>query len=338
MPRRSFASVFALIVATAALLAAACGEFPEDDNRVVVVPDAGSGQDARIIQFPDTSSPPADTPPEQEPELGVGDDSTSCGGDWRACRGECVDLRTSDRHCGRCGNACPGGSACHQGVCECSGSRELCGGSCINTDISDRHCGRCGNACSSGTTCRSGACKCPSGQSLCGGECIETSADEDNCGGCGKTCGAGEVCENSSCKTDSRVQGVISETNKARSTKTDCGDEGVKPAANPLSGHPKLHQAAQAHADDMVMNNFFDHTGSDGSDFAERIRRTGFSGRPVGENIAAGNSSATATVQQWVDSDGHCKNLMKQRATLIGVGVARGARYGWYWVQVFATK
>ena len=40
----------------------------------------------------------------------------------------------------------------------------------------------------------------------------------------------------------------------------------------------------------------------------------------MGENIAAGNGTAAATVQQWMDSDGHCANIMNKNYRFLGVG------------------
>ena len=266
-----------------------------------------------------------------------GDDSEDCAGSYVACSGECVDLTTSDRHCGRCGNACPGGSSCRQGACKCSGGESLCSNTCVDTDTSDNHCGRCGKSCGSGMSCQSGTCKCSGNKTSCGGKCVDTDSNNSHCGKCGNSCGSGSLCQSGSCKASTKVQADISETNKARSTQTDCGQYGVKSAVPALSGHKKLHQAAQKHADDMAMNSFFSPTGSDGTKVSDRVRNAGFSYRAVGENIARGTRTAKQSVQGWIKSDGHCRNLMSSRFTYIGVGVAK-ANYGFYWVQVFASK
>jgi uncharacterized protein YkwD len=68
-----------------------------------------------------------------------------------------------------------------------------------------------------------------------------------------------------------------------------------------------------------------------------QIRVVGVGG-PSGagwENIAAGNSTAAATVSQWMDSSGHCENIMRAELQTIGVGYAQGGTYGHYWVQSF---
>jgi uncharacterized protein YkwD len=129
---------------------------------------------------------------------------------------------------------------------------------------------------------------------------------------------------------------VVAETNRARSQQQDCGQYGTKGGAAALTADAALHEAAQAHANDMAANDFFSHTGSDGSQFFERIEWTGYQGQPVGENIAAGQSTASQVVGGWMESDGHCRNIMNPSATKIGVGFAEGGPYGTLWVQVFA--
>jgi len=56
-----------------------------------------------------------------------------------------------------------------------------------------------------------------------------------------------------------------------------------------------------------------------------------------GENIAAGNATAAATVEQWMNSPGHRANILNAKFTHIGVGYqhSAGSTYGHYWVQMF---
>jgi uncharacterized protein YkwD len=45
----------------------------------------------------------------------------------------------------------------------------------------------------------------------------------------------------------------------------------------PLTLSSQLGQAVQGHADDMAINNYFDHTGLNGSSVSDRVRATGYS-------------------------------------------------------------
>lgn len=55
------------------------------------------------------------------------------------------------------------------------------------------------------------------------------------------------------------------------------------------------------------------------------------------ENIACGYGTAAETFQQWMNSDGHKKNILNPHMTHIGIGVVYDSEsdYGWYWQQMF---
>ena len=101
--------------------------------------------------------------------------------------------------------------------------------------------------------------------------------------------------------------------------------------------HPQLRQSARLHAQDMGQNNFFDQTNLQGQDPFARMRAAGFQGRTMGENIAAGQSSPTSVVNGWMNSPGHCQNIMQGAYRYIGVGYynAPSGRYRHLWVQNF---
>lgn len=106
----------------------------------------------------------------------------------------------------------------------------------------------------------------------------------------------------------------------------------------PLVANEALGRAARAHSDDMADNDMFDHTGSDGSTFADRAFAAGYDADPRAENIAAGNTDAAGTFSQWANSDGHCRNMTSSSHTEIGVGFASGGSWGAYWTQVFGAR
>ena len=98
-----------------------------------------------------------------------------------------------------------------------------------------------------------------------------------------------------------------------------------------------LGQAAQNHAEDMVKNNFFSHTGSDGSRIRDRTKKLGYSATYVGENIAAGNKTPEETIRQWMNSSRHRRNILNSNYTEVGFGYVSDPsyRYKHVWVQVF---
>ena len=162
--------------------------------------------------------------------------------------------------------------------------------------------------------------------------------NRNNCGGCGITCENDQVCYEGGC--ESRIGRMLVETNKARAAGQNCDTKGEFDPAGPLTLNPYLTQAAQVHADDMAQNDFHGHTGSDNSDFVERIGRTNYAGQPLGENVAMGYRTPKQVVDAWVESDGHCANLMNPAATQIGLGYAysEDANANTRWAQVFGRE
>jgi len=103
-----------------------------------------------------------------------------------------------------------------------------------------------------------------------------------------------------------------------------------------------LEQVAYGHAVDMAQHQYFEHQDLTGHTPADRVRAVGYHEKLVGENIAYGPKSADEVVRGWLDSPGHCENIMDPRFAEMGVAYARGyapepaSSLGLYWVQVFA--
>jgi uncharacterized protein YkwD len=58
----------------------------------------------------------------------------------------------------------------------------------------------------------------------------------------------------------------------------------------------------------------------------------------AGENVAMNYNGPSAMVNQWLESPGHRANLLSNRFSLIGVGVAQASDGSWYGVQVFGDS
>ena len=127
-------------------------------------------------------------------------------------------------------------------------------------------------------------------------------------------------------------------TNERRAQGADCDSEGVYPPAPPLEMQEDLRYAARTHSKWMMQTGIFDHDspgGPLGDDMAERITNTGYSWSYIGENIAQGYTSPESVVQGWMDSDGHCSNIMSADFEEIGVGYVGRDNY---WTQDFGTS
>jgi uncharacterized protein YkwD len=128
-------------------------------------------------------------------------------------------------------------------------------------------------------------------------------------------------------------QSMLAQVNAVRAAGRSCGGTWYPPVHG-LSLSGALNTVATAHAVDMAVHGYFDHTGLDGSDAGTRMERAGYRWSAWGENIAAGQSTAGAAVQGWFDSPGHCVNFMSGDFTNVGFGLADlpGSPYGTYWV------
>ncbi len=143
---------------------------------------------------------------------------------------------------------------------------------------------------------------------------------------------------NGGCAITEAQQKMLDEINKARAQARACGDEEFA-AAPPVSWNCKLEQAAWAHTQDMVDNNFFSHTGSDGLHAGDRIDAAGYNWKVYGENLAAGFLTEKETIEGLLNSPGHCKNIMNPKFSEFGSAriFVDGNDFVSYWTHEFGT-
>ena len=126
---------------------------------------------------------------------------------------------------------------------------------------------------------------------------------------------------------------ILAIVNQHRAAGASCGGQ-AQPPVGPLTMAPALRCAARVHTKDMFDRNYFDHTNPDGQLPWDRMVLAGYAWSSAGENIAGGNATAAATMGQWMNSAGHCTNIMNGDFVDIGVGhVEAGA----LWTQVFGA-
>jgi uncharacterized protein YkwD len=124
---------------------------------------------------------------------------------------------------------------------------------------------------------------------------------------------------------------VLVLVNEQRAAGADCGSEGSFPPVPPLAMNAALRCAARNHSVDMHVRAFFSHTNPDGDGPGERIGYAGYGFSAWGENIAWGYTTPQAVVDGWMDSPGHCHNIMRDTFTEIGVGLGPDN----LWTQAF---
>lgn len=132
---------------------------------------------------------------------------------------------------------------------------------------------------------------------------------------------------------------ILQRINQLRAAGASCGSSGQFAPAPAVAWNALLTQAADGHSQDMSAQNYFDHTSRDGRTFSQRIDATGYAWSSAGENIAAGYPSVDAVMDGWIQSPGHCANLMSQNFTEIGVACVPGTSsttYNNYWTMDLA--
>ena len=132
----------------------------------------------------------------------------------------------------------------------------------------------------------------------------------------------------------------------------------------PLAEDDRLSRVARGHSQDMAKRQFFDHINPEGLDPTARGKRAGYECRKVrgnivreglGENLYQGSlylririedgerfydwntaeQIARQSVDGWMKSPGHRRNILEGNYTLSGLGVAIAADDRVYITQVF---
>jgi uncharacterized protein YkwD len=249
---------------------------------------------------------------------------TTCSGGDGCCPAGCNSGNDSDCLPG-CGNGvidagetcdppsscpatCDDGNSCTQDTM--SGSAASCNVACAHTAIT---------ACTGGDGCCPSSCT-PATDVDCSVDCRNDSTWPSNWA-------SWEV-------------EVVTLMNQRRAAGAVCRGTSY-PAVPALTMNADLREAARCHSLDMATNDFFSHTGSGGTDFAQRCTTAGYTASPRGENIAAGYDTPAAAVAGWMSStSGHCEMIMDNIANEVGVGYAYDASstYGHYWTADFGRR
>lgn len=136
----------------------------------------------------------------------------------------------------------------------------------------------------------------------------------------------------STCYLNAELQALLDLHNKARSRGVRCGDA-RKRRVPKLKYSCALAKASRSHSMDMSQNTALSHTGSDGSSIAQRAVDVGYDWRQLGENIAQGFRSSQSVNTGWLNSTGHCNNIMNAGYTEMGA-----ARVNNYWTVMFGRQ
>jgi uncharacterized protein YkwD len=128
---------------------------------------------------------------------------------------------------------------------------------------------------------------------------------------------------------------VIELVNRVRARGTMCGNRYHR-ATRPVAWNNTLAQVSLTHSLDMAENGTMGHKGRDGSGPGERIARSGYKWMACGENVCEGQMTPEEAVKAWLNSQGHCENIMNPGFKEAGAAYAKGARR-MYWTLVLAA-
>jgi uncharacterized protein YkwD len=130
---------------------------------------------------------------------------------------------------------------------------------------------------------------------------------------------------NKYCETYRQIDMLLL-VNAKRASGIVCGSDKMIPQP-PLYLSNCLTHTAQKYSEVMNNENHFSHTSPDGKSPWTRAAEEGCSAD--GENIAWGSSTVSDALNLWLESPGHCSNIMGYH-TYMGIGESGG-----YWVQMF---
>lgn len=110
---------------------------------------------------------------------------------------------------------------------------------------------------------------------------------------------------------------------------------------DPLALNTQLSKAAFKHSKNMALQDFFSHTGMDGSQSWDRIQAAGYDYSMAAENIAIGYETGQEVLDGWMGSESHRVNVLDPALTEIGFGYfylesdVGNINYNYYWTQTF---
>ena len=110
--------------------------------------------------------------------------------------------------------------------------------------------------------------------------------------------------------------------------------------SKPLVWSSTLDHMAENQTHAMIAHDQMSHDFGPGEDLRARATLVGYHG-PVGENVAAGQTTLEETISDWMGSAGHRFTLLSDMWTSVGMAVQPappGSHYGAYWAADFGTS
>lgn len=99
---------------------------------------------------------------------------------------------------------------------------------------------------------------------------------------------------------------------------------------------PRLNAAAATHSRDMSLQNRPWHFGSDGSSPIDRVRRVGYTGQLVGENISETFETELETLAAWMQDPNTRRVILDPAANQMGFAWLQEANGKIWWTLITA--
>ena len=186
-------------------------------------------------------------------------------------------------------------------------------------------------------------CSSPLSDCSCGGtsDCLALCmCSGEAASQCERECGEAfpESSEQESAADDEeRIETLRLLFNEARAAGGCCENECFR-ASGGLTEQAELRQAAASHAGDMAARGFISHETPEGLDAVTRIRRAGYEGCSVGENISVGDDDPAVVLDDFLSSYEHCLNVLEPRFSSVGTALARDTDGEAHWVVTFGGE
>ncbi|ANH81932.1 SCP-like extracellular protein [Niabella ginsenosidivorans] len=124
---------------------------------------------------------------------------------------------------------------------------------------------------------------------------------------------------------------LLKEINAVRARGCNCGGSRYPPVP-PVKWNNHLENVAVTQSRYMQRTGQLKHTGANGATLQKRVSNAGYRWSYVAENIAMGQRTTPDVVQAWIQSPGHCRNIMSASVSEIGAAVS-----DYYWTLVLAA-
>ena len=105
-------------------------------------------------------------------------------------------------------------------------------------------------------------------------------------------------------------------------------DQRAKEGLPRLRESERLSKAAMLKANDIIQNQYWDHTSPSGVEPWQWIQKTNYTYSEAGENLARDFSTADGTVAGWMASEKHRENMLKPSYSDVGFAVTTGELNG----------